>query len=752
MALQPFEWKDRQALIEHLFPVQKISSESYKEQMAGSGKTLTALGSYWKGRKPLILNKACILGALLPVSDDALKDLDVFELLMAMDTQSLQKRIEASLPASKHDEVDEYLVLPYNEQVRKAKRPEECGDDLFKPIWSKVNAHLGTTANTFPELMEQMGIARFGHRPKVADVFCGSGQIPFEAARLGCDVYASDLNPIACMLTWGGFNIVGASPEKRIEIDNSQKTLAKKVQAEIDALEVESDGNGWRAKAFLYCVEVVCPESGWKVPLIPSFIISQPRTGIKNNVVAKLVPIVAEKRYDIEIVEWVDSEDILNYKNGSVQKGHVVHSPDGVTVYRTSINNIRGDYKEGKENKNCLRLWEKNDFIPRVDDIFQERLYCVQWIKKELSSNKIEYEFRSVTDDDLKREQTVIDFVQLNLSDWQEQGFIPDMVIEKGYNTDQPIRERGWTHWHHLFNARQLLVTCLINKRISKTTSFCLSQAINWNSKLCHWNIASGGGGSLAQTFYNQALNTFFAYGTRGTKQVLSQMMIGGNLYPLIDDLQVSVQAHPAQNLEVENDIYITDPPYGDAVKYEEITEFFIAWLRKNPPDEFARWTWDSRRSLAIKGEDEGFRQGMVAAYRKMTEKMPDNGIQVLMFTHQSGTIWADMANIIWASGLQVTAAWYVVTETDSALRQGANVKGTNILVLRKRHQELETFRDDLGWEIEEAVKEQVESLMGLDKKVRAQGSEGLYTDADLHMAGYAAALKVLTAYSRIDG
>ena len=59
--------------------------------------------------------------------------------------------------------------------------------------------------------------------------------------------------------------------------------------------------------------------------------------------------------------------------------------------------------------------------------------------------------------------------------------------------------------------------------------------------------------------------------------------------------------------------------------------------------------------------------------------------------------IWADMANIIWASGLQVTAAWYVVTETDSALRQGANVTGTIMLVLRKRHKQLATFRDDLG-------------------------------------------------------
>ena len=131
------------------------------------------------------------------------------------------------------------------------------------------------------------------------------------------------------------------------------------------------------------------------------------------------------------------------------------------------------------------------------------------------------------------------------------------------------------------------------------------------------------------------------------------------------------VACHPANEVAQPSDIYVTDPPYGDAVKYEEILEFFIAWLRKNPPPEFAEWIWDSRRSLAIKGEDEGFRRGMVSAYKCMTGFMPENGIQVIMFTHQSGSIWADMANIVWASGLHVTSAWYVVTETDSAHARG---------------------------------------------------------------------------------
>ena len=54
-------------------------------------------------------------------------------------------------------------------------------------------------------------------------------------------------------------------------------------------------------------------------------------------------------------------------------------------------------------------------------------------------------------------------------------GYIPSRRIElRLYNTNQPIRERGWIHWHHLFNPRQLLVNGLFLKifflAIGKTT------------------------------------------------------------------------------------------------------------------------------------------------------------------------------------------------------------------------------------------------------------------------------------------
>jgi putative DNA methylase len=802
---------DAPALIERLLPVQKLSAEAHKEQMAGSGKTLTPLGSYWKGRKPLILNKACVLGCLLPATSDPVRDLEIFEKLMAMDDESFAARwkrrpkprdIVAKLSIAcitdyftvdppgvlptaapvdwanpdyqavkiawredvvelqrRHLESQMLPQVPYRERVDQALRPEEVIETVDEHIWEAVNTHLGTTARSFPQLVEQLGMMRFGHRPRVADTFCGSGQIPFEAARLGCDVYASDLNPIACMLTWGAFNIIGGSVASREKLARDQDDLVRRVQAEIDGLNVETDGTGRRAKVFLYCLEARCPQTGWMVPLIPSLVISRPRTGEKVNVVAELVPDVAAKRYDIAIRSGVGEKELAAAEKGTVrsdgrgQDPYLIHTVDG-TEYRTKISTLRGDYRSGDGSAgNKLRQWEKHDFTPRADDIFQDRLYCVQWMRVKEGRRGGTYEFHAVTPDDLDRERVVDEFVAAHIVGWQNEGWLPDMRIESGSETDRLMRERGWTHWHHLFNPRQLLVAGLVNQSSDAKLAFGLTQLVNWNSRLCPWNIASGGGGSVQNTFYNQALNPLSNYGCRGFSICSDLLKTGGHHLPLSDQVTAITENQAVADWSEPADIFVTDPPYGDAVRYDEILDFFIAWLRKNPPPEFANWIWDSRRSLAIKGEDESFRRSMVVAYKRMAECMSDNGIQVIMFTHQSGSVWADMANIVWASGLHVTAAWYVATETDSALREGSYVKGTVLLVVRKRQGAHKTGRDDLAWEIKEAVESQVESLTGLNQEAKGlYRDENVFEDADIQMAGYAAALRVLTRYAIIDG
>ena len=806
-AVTPFYLKDAPALIEQLLPVQKLSAEVYVERMSSHGQTLVSLGGYWKGRKPLILNKACILGCLLPTTDDPARDLEIFEKLMAMDDESFVVRWkrrpkpreilaklsiaciedyytlepEGVLPTSapvdwansdynavkvawredltelerRRLEAQMLPKVPYRERVDLAQRPESVMDSVHDHIWDAVNAHLGTSAQSFPELVEQLGVMRYGHRPRVADTFCGSGQIPFEAARLGCDVYASDLNPVACMLTWGAFNIVGGTSQSHEKLAKDQRELVRRVQVEIDELGVETDGKGWRAKVFLFCIEVRCPQSGWMAPLLPTLVVSD-----GYNVVADLVPDAENKRYEIAIRSGSTEKQLEAATQGTVrtdgrgQDPYLIHTVDG-TEYRTKISTLRGDYrKDDGANGNRLRLWGKGDFKPLPGDVFQERLYCVQWMRPKKKGKGFDYEFRAITPEDLKRERIVEEFIAKHLAEWQEKGWIPDMRIEPGDETERLYRERGWTYWHHLFNPRQLLVAGLVNQFSDARLKFGLTQILNNCSRLTRWRPQAGGGGGTAGVFDNQALNTLFNYACRASGSAANLLTAEHKLFPVAPSVTEQVQCLSADQLSVKNDIYITDPPYGDAVKYEEIFEYFIAWLRKNPPHEFACWIWDSRRSLAIKGEGEDFRRGMVAAYNRMTECMPDNGIQVIMFTHQSGSIWADMANIVWASGLCVTSAWYVVTEAMKRIQEDASyVKGTVLLICRKRQGAHKTTRDDLAWEIQEEVEAQVRSLTGLNQEVKSlYRDENVFEDADIQMAGHAAALRVLTRYAVIDG
>ena len=134
-----FALKDAPALIERLLPVQKLSAEAYKEQMAGQGKTLTALGSYWKGRKPLILAKACVLGCLLPAKGKPKRDLEIFEMLMGMDDLSFAARAKRT---PKPNEIIAKLSLAriedYFQVTPPGALPQSAPVDWSNPAYEKV--------------------------------------------------------------------------------------------------------------------------------------------------------------------------------------------------------------------------------------------------------------------------------------------------------------------------------------------------------------------------------------------------------------------------------------------------------------------------------------------------------------------------------------------------------------------------------------------------------------------------------------
>lgn len=779
-AVVPFSLRDAPSLIERAWPTAKISAETQKERKAVQGQTLTGLGSYWKGRKPLFLTRACVLAALMPATDDLERDVEIFEKLMGMADETFGRRYDGGPTAFAkmfpdhafevaedtgrswvwRDDLDPrerqrriahaFIDLPYAQRLEKVKRPEELAErDLLDGIWAEVNAHLGTQARSISELVEQLGIMRFGRRPLLADTFSGSGSIPFEAARIGCDVIASDLNPIACMLSWASFNIVGASPERHAEIVREMRQIANRVDKAITEIGVEHDADGNRAKLYLYCVEVRCPRTGWMVPVTPTWMISK-----KRNTIARLIPDHANKRYEIEILNGVTDKEVEAAEVGTLRSSRL-HHPMLNDDLGISMKEIRGDFRvDDGTSGNRLRRWEKEDVQPRPNDIFQERLYAIQWMdEKDIKKGKANPRtwFASVTSEDLAREEEVAEYVESHLAEWQRDGFVSDMQIEPGNKTDEPIRTRGWTYWHHLFCPRQILFTALTlsEARMSPEGRAFTAKFIDWNSKLCRYGTGAARE-SVAQTFYNQALNTFPNYGVRSFGFARSYLEDVPNNSPLAG--QGRLISRRASEVDESVDIYLTDPPYADAVQYDEITEFFIAWLRKNPPAPFDEWIWDSRRNLAIKGEGQSFKTAMIEAYGAMTEHMSDNGLQIVQFTHQDAKTWSDMAQIFWGAGLQVVQDWYVSTETMTELKKGGYVQGTHMIVLKKRQGEQSGYQDEIVHEIRDEVERQIKDMIGLNDQMDAARGENIFNDADLQMAGYAAALRVLTAYTKIDG
>jgi len=775
--------------IEEQFPVSKVSKESYKERKAGASQTLTSLGKWW-GRKPLVLVRAAIIGMLMPASDDPKKDREIFLKIMTMDDAGLWSRRSKSIPAKvlqahlteeeweeliydsegntkrtwsaglSTEEKEEVLYkvfsrMSYDEKLTFCDRPEQI-EGTNEKAWQEISELLGTNAANLQELLVELGKHRFGHVPKVGDAFCGAGSIPFEAARLGCEAYGSDLNPVGALLTWAAIHLIGGGEEVHRQVQEAQEATFEAVDTQITEWGVEHNKKGWRADAYLYCVEARCPATGLMLPLAPSWIISE-----KYRVCAVLKRNDARQGYDIEIVTRADNETFAKAKKGTVQNGRMVCPETGETF---SITSIRGDRKVGGKSLYGLRLWENEDLVPRADDVFQEQIYCVRWVETYWEKNdrgefvkKTRHHYCSADEDDLRREDKVLALLKDRFSEWQEKGFIPSREIENGYNTDQPIRERGWTHWHHLFTPRQLLYKGLL---ISESSRYCnveiskisillgIGSMANWESRLTSWDpwlSKSGGIGATHQTFYNQALNTLLNYPNKSITLQKDYFFLPKANERIADISKVT--AIDARDVSENCDLWITDPPYADAINYHELGDFFLAWYEKHLPKAFPGWYTDTKKALAIRGSGEGFKRAMVDSYVNLTNHMPDNGLQLVMFTHQDAAVWADLAMILWAASLRVTAAWTIGTETTSGTKKGNYVQGTVLLILRKRTTSETAFLDELYPEIEDEVRQQLDQMLALDDK-----EDPNFADTDYQLAAYGAALRVLTSYSEIEG
>jgi adenine-specific DNA methylase len=789
------------SFIETQFPVAKLTKEALKERRANTGQTLTGMGKWW-GRKQLIIVRASVLGMLMPASADPRKDQEIFLKILTMDDDALWKlrcdpsktwtcnltkkssreiEYEHASPAEKSEffemvrdkprwlsgthlpqeeraayrerKVDAFhrifVRMSYEHKLRYCARPEEI-EGPSKDAWNEINQHLGTSANSLRELVDELGKRRFGHKPRLADPFCGGGSIPFEAARIGCEAIAGDISPAAGLLTWASMNILGGDQNLREQVSKEITRAFDEMAAEVANMGFESREDGARAHVHFYCNEITDPNSGWKIPLASNWVIDG-----GTGTYAKLIPHFPSKSFQIKIFHGGNSADLASAKADATWKNGLRSPVDrnGNPVPPESRVPISAESLRGAQG---LRLWDESQITPGPSDKFQERLYCILWsVPETRSDGSIRYsrEYAEPSEADHLKENLLLENLKERFVAWQQRGFLPSARVVPGNETSRLQRERGWSHWHHLFFPRQLMINGLFLEKIFSNPAFCseskaaalltVGRFSDFNSKMSIWNSAAGKA-CLANTFLNQALNTSANSGSRGSEYCRSLLLTfedagtaGGN-----------VEVADARKINYEADLWITDPSYADAVNYGELGEFFLAWYEKLLPDIFPSWSVVSARDEELSGSDHHFRIGMRDCYKRFTENMPDNGMQMVMFTHQDPEIWADLALVLWSAGLRVSAAWVIETELTTGLRTGAYVQGTVLLVLRKRTS-TEVGNLAAAWpRIRTAIAHQLESMKSIDEGQK----EPNFCDADLHLAAYAAALSVLTNYGKIAG
>jgi putative DNA methylase len=163
--------KECKRLAEVDFPIAVVSKHAAREKSIRHGHPSTL--HLWWARRPLAACRAMLLGLLLPDPCDAYCP-EAFKLR----ARELLPQVQGEVGAT-------------DEDLRRV---------LLRFIGDFANWELTSNARY---LEVSRGLVQAAHPeepPLVVDPFAGGGSIPLEALRLGCEAFASDLNPVACLI------------------------------------------------------------------------------------------------------------------------------------------------------------------------------------------------------------------------------------------------------------------------------------------------------------------------------------------------------------------------------------------------------------------------------------------------------------------------------------------------------------------------------------------------------------------------
>ncbi len=732
--------KECKRLAEVDFPIAVVSRHAAREKSIRHGHPSTL--HLWWARRPLASSRAVLLALLLP------------------------------------DPCDDHCPAGFKRDAREAllgmhARPRGWDDDLADDAGLRrvLLQFIGDFANwdlaandAYLAVGRALVKAAHGEEPPlVVDPFAGGGSIPLEALRLGCEAFASDLNPVACLILKVMLeDIPRHGPKLAEELRRVGAEIKRQASMELADL-YPRDPDGATPIAYLWARTVRCesPNCGAEIPLSRSFWLCKKvkrRRALKHHVVRREGE---TPRVEFEVFEPKSEKDV---PGGTVTRAKATCLACGAVLpperVRPQLAAQRGGADVGFDAKGCRTGGARMLAVVTLRPGEQGRQY------------------RLPAEGDYEAVRKAQERLAAILGEWErggKQGLcpVPDEPLPPIGTLGFRVQRYGMLQWGDVSSERQALTLLTLAREIAKKgdasgpLALALGKLVDLANSICRWepvaecprNVFAAGRVRPAWDF------------AEGVPLSTSSASFGICLDNLIDGIHAvgsppasgSTELAPAQHSPLPDSsahVWFTDPPYYDAYPYADLSDAFFVWLKRALPehrlmrDPFdarnpltpkqAELVQDEKKDVAGRKKDRAFfEEGMAAAFAQGRRLLQEGAIGCIVFAHKTTEGWEALISGIVRGGLTITGSWPIATEQAHRLRaqDSAALRTSVHLVCRPRPDDAPVGDwGDVLRELPRRVGDWMERLQG-------EGVRG----ADLVFACIGPALEIFSRYEHVE-
>lgn len=669
-------------LIEVDFPIAEVSKHSAREKSIRHGHPSTL--HLWWARRPLA---ACRAVLLLPDPCDA---------DCPPEFKPAARAALANVPCG---------LGPDDEGLRAA---------LLKFIGDFANWDMSSNPVYLKAGRDLVKAAHGDEPPLVVDPFAGGGSIPLEALRLGCDAFASDLNPVACLILKVLLeDIPRHGPELADELRKAGAEIKKKAEEELREF-YPPDPDGSRPIAYLWARTVQCesPNCGAEIPILKSLWLSKKGATkaryFRENPNGRCAALLIEDKplggpVTFRIARGEGSE---GPRPGFAELMGTKARGNNANVVCPCCNTVLPGNKSN--GRTSAQLAAQQGGADVVFDALGSRTGGARLVAVvTLRPGQQGRNYRLAEKRDYEPVQNAMARLAEVASRPLANGLtpVPDEPLPPIGTLGFRVQRYGMLQWGDLFSARQKMGLAVLSRFVASSSApeaersrNLLALAVGKTSDLGNagapwkpdaecpvhlfssqkvpplWDwaeavVTADSSGSFASAFERTATSLSQAFGYHYEPGQVSQGTA----------TDVPLPASAAS-------IWFTDPPYYDAIPYSDLSDFFLAWIKRSLPDgpilcdpfdrqnpqspKIQEIVQDETRMVDGRPKDKAFfEEQMALAFAEGRRVLTDDGVSCVVFAHKTTQGWEALLTGMVKGGWVITGSWPIATESGSRLR-----------------------------------------------------------------------------------